>query len=199
MPIADPLLGEAANERNVVKSLPNARIIHLATHAGQGASATQGDTELPSAGLADVALVFSGANLTLTGDQRRSVDPANDGILSGYEIARLPLSGSDLVMLSACDTARGARAGTDGLQSLGYAFHLAGIPNVLMTLWKVDDEKTSQFVTVFYEELLRLDQSDGQRDPEIFRRALRNTQTRVRGPDFRFNYWDYAAFILVEG
>ena len=58
-------------------------------------------------------------------------------------------------MLSACDTGRGPFnvAGGEGVYALPRAFHLAGCPNVVASLWKVDDDATAALMGVFYRHL----------------------------------------------
>jgi CHAT domain-containing protein len=66
-----------------------------------------------------------------------------DQDISGLEL------GSDLVLLSACDTALGRQQTGEGVVGLPYAFMLAGNVNTLMSLWPVDDDGTALFVPTF--------------------------------------------------
>jgi CHAT domain-containing protein len=63
------------------------------------------------------------------------------------------LEGCELVVLSACDTQRGARRG-DTVMSLPLGFFFAGARTVIASLWKVDDTATALLMTRFYENLL---------------------------------------------
>ena len=76
-----------------------------------------------------------------------------DGILTADEISRLDLSHTRLVVLSACETARGHIDNTDGVWGLQRAFKQAGAGTIVMTLWKVSDETTCMFMTEFYRQL----------------------------------------------
>jgi CHAT domain-containing protein len=57
---------------------------------------------------------------------------------------------ADLVVLSACETARGKVYSTEGVEGFVRAFMFAGSPRVICSLWKVDDEATAALMTRFY-------------------------------------------------
>ena len=75
-----------------------------------------------------------------------------DGFLQIREICRLKLE-SDLVVLSACETARGKVLAQEGVRGLAQAFLYAGARSVVASLWDVDDERTSLFMESFYRNL----------------------------------------------
>src|SRR5262252_2353894 len=61
---------------------------------------------------------------------------------------------SELVVLSACDTALGKEVRGEGLISMVRGFMYSGTPRVLASLWKVDDEATAELMKEFYKQLL---------------------------------------------
>ncbi|MHC5009774.1 MAG: CHAT domain-containing protein, partial [Planctomycetota bacterium] len=73
----------------------------------------------------------------------------DDGFLTALEVygMRIP---ADLVVLSACSTARGQAVRGGGLLGLSEAFMYAGAPRVVASLWDVDDEATKSFMAAFY-------------------------------------------------
>jgi CHAT domain-containing protein len=73
--------------------------------------------------------------------------------LTGEILVDLPLEGLQLCVLSACQTGLGQRTGGEGVQGLQRAFHLAGCPNVIASLWNINDEATAALMTVFYDRL----------------------------------------------
>ena len=81
-------------------------------------------------------------------------DPAagEDGFLQASEIVQLPLN-SDLVILSACDTAIGPMEGEEGIAALSGAFLLAGARSVVSTLWSIDDTFSLFLMKQFYKHL----------------------------------------------
>ncbi|MEH2263289.1 MAG: CHAT domain-containing tetratricopeptide repeat protein [Nostoc sp.] len=123
----EPLIGKEATEATVVKRLPQARFIHLATH-----------------GLFDdIQGLNSGIALTPSGK--------DDGLLTASEILDLKLN-AELVVLSACDTGRGRLTG-DGVIGLSRSLISAGVPSVLVSLWSVPDTPTALLMTEFYQNL----------------------------------------------
>jgi CHAT domain-containing protein len=65
----------------------------------------------------------------------------------------LPLEGLRLAVLSACETGLGELTGGEGVRNLQLAFHLAGCPDVVASLWQVNDKATAVLMAKFYHEL----------------------------------------------
>ncbi|NND32190.1 MAG: CHAT domain-containing protein, partial [Saprospiraceae bacterium] len=76
------------------------------------------------------------------------------GELNAYEIYNLPLK-ANLAVLSACNTATGALQSGEGIMSLARAFAYAGVPNLIASLWRTDDDASSKIMIKFYEGLSR--------------------------------------------
>jgi len=130
-----------------------------------------------------------------------------DGILTAAEIATLDLSGTDIVVLSACNTALGDIT-TEGVWGLQRAFKLAGVQTIVMSLWQVDDQATAVFMQYFYEALLQGRQTFAKavaRDTEIAEDifdyphgALSTAKRRMqRHPQYSAPYY-WAGFIVVD-
>ena len=99
----------------------------------------------------DGFLAMSGSQSTAREWSRnRTPDPEADGILMASEIAELNLTNTQLVTLSACDTAMGETISGDGVLGLRRAFHITGAQNLLLTFWPIDDAATVGFMTDFY-------------------------------------------------
>ncbi len=189
--VRGPFTGAAATEATAKSQLPGSRVVLVATHAGttliNGASS-----------LFDVGLAFAGANDALSGGPASGLlFPGEDGILYGVEASRIPLFSTELVILSACDTALGDPSGTEGYYSLAYAFRLAGAANVLMSLWKVDDEQTATFMQLFYGAWLgRHGLHPNEAGSDSIRAALRETRLVAQNSGLSARTW--GAFVLIE-
>jgi tetratricopeptide (TPR) repeat protein len=113
---------------------------------------------------------------------------ARDGSLTVDEIlSSLDLSGVNLVVLSACRTAVGARSGGDDVVGLTRALLYAGTPGVLSTLWNIDDAASAGLMNEFYRRL-----ATGEHAAE----ALRHAQLAVKKSEPFSNPKYWAAFTL---
>ncbi len=101
-------------------------------------------------------LLFGGANLTWKGKGDSLLSKTNeDGVLTAYELSQLDLSSTKLAVLSACETGKGAIQGSEGTFGLKRALKLAGVDNMIVSLWKVPDDATMEMMTLFYNELAK--------------------------------------------
>jgi CHAT domain-containing protein len=111
-------------------------------NAPQRVPATNMDWENP---LKRCGIALTGANRAhQTTDGR-----AEDGLLTGLEASLLNLQGTEVVILSACDSGSGEIKNGEGVMSLQRAFRIAGAETVLASHWKVNDKATSQLMTEF--------------------------------------------------
>ena len=144
-------VGFAANKAMVTGgALGEYRIVHFATHGLI-------NTRRPE---------LSGIVLALVDEHGRP----RDGFLRLHEIYNLKLN-TELVVLSACQTALGREVRGEGLVGLARGFMYAGSPRVVASLWKVDDRATAELMTLFYRAML------GQKLPPAA--ALRRAQAEM--------------------
>jgi CHAT domain-containing protein len=131
------LLGEQASEERMQEldasgELARYRYIHFATHA-----------------------FYSGARPDLSAIVLRQPGSARaDGFLTVAELPRYRLA-SDLVVLSACETAAGRIVDGEGVMGFAYALLIAGNRNTVAALWKVPDEATARFMQEFFAGVRR--------------------------------------------
>jgi CHAT domain-containing protein len=124
---------ESATKANFMKQVSDYGILHLAMHG-------QPSLEHPN----NAHFVFS--NLENKTNK--------DNLLHHYEITALKTK-AQLAVLSACETGVGKELAGEGIMSLGRGFMYAGIPSVVMSLWKMSDETTSKLIPLFYENLAK--------------------------------------------
>lgn len=129
-------------------------------------------------------LVFSGANKSW--GKVNDNQSGDDGILTASEISNLDLSACELVVLSACETGLGEVKGSEGVFGLQRAFKMAGVKNIIMSLWKVPDAKTAELFDIFYSECFAGKTIHG---------AFHSAQAKMKAKYSPF-YW--AGFVLLE-
>lgn len=155
------LNGREATPENVAKSLPDAAIVHFATHGYFVSSWKSAETlKSPSRPtvhdlLARQPLLSSGIVLAANdnGDQLANVD-AGIEILTADSLALMHLPQMELAVLSTCESGLGAFTVHEGVLGLNWALHAAGAKNVISSLWKVDDDETAALMEAFYAKLL---------------------------------------------
>jgi CHAT domain-containing protein len=163
-------------------------ILHLATHG----FFFEGFKKEPtiSNGLTDIdpmlraGLVFAGVNKYWGEPIDSSV--LDDGILTAKEISNLDLNSCQLVVLSACETGLGEINGSEGVYGLQRAFKMAGVKNVIMSLWKVPDAQTAELFGLFYEGCFK---------GLSIHESLRVAQSKMKE---KYSPYYWAGFILLE-
>ncbi len=115
-------------------------------------------------------------------------DAANDGFLEARELAEMNLH-AQLVVLSACESARGKFGGGEGLVGLTWALFLAGSPATIASSWKVDGEATSKLMVELHRGLRRHESKAG---------ALRSAALALRA-DVRYRHPFYWAAFSLSG
>jgi CHAT domain-containing protein len=140
------LSGATASESALKNLAAGNQVLHLATHGFFLSSACQRSRELV---LTANPLLRSGLILSPGGKSQDATQ--EDGLLSAEEVSVLRLDDTELVVLSGCDTARGASEAGEGLLGLRRAFHAAGARHVLSSLWPVEDSTTQRWMLRFYQ------------------------------------------------
>jgi CHAT domain-containing protein len=97
-------------------------------------------------------VVLAGANTWLAGGSPPA--EAENGLLGAAELMALDLDGTELAVLSVCDTGRGEPSRSEGVFGLRRAFALSGARTIVMSLWKVPDDDTRELMERFYDGLL---------------------------------------------
>ncbi|KPA19728.1 repeat-containing protein [Candidatus Magnetomorum sp. HK-1] len=175
--------GTKASEYQIKHLDAPPHILHLSTH-GFYLSSSENRTERP---MMLSGLALAGSNLGLKGKKDKGNE---DGILFAIEVAGLNLTGTELVVLSACDTGKGSIDYSEGVYGLLRAFRLAGAHEVMMTLWPLYDQSSSEFLSHFYKTWL----GKAKMTPS---KALRKTQLSFIKQNKNSELW--APYVMVGG
>ena len=101
-------------------------------------------------------LMLSGSNISWTGNPKKMIEQTGeDGILTAAEVSSMNLSNTKLVVLSACETGLGKIEGSEGTFGLKRGFKLAGVEQMIVSLWSVPDKETMELMTLFYTDLTK--------------------------------------------
>jgi CHAT domain-containing protein len=161
-------LGDKATEGELKNTLRTntPRLLHLATH-----------------GLVD-PIDPQASSIVLCPDS----DTNDDGYLHTLEILNLPLK-IRLVVMSACESARGRIGRGEGVVGLSRAFIAGGAGGVVASLWSVSDQSTAELMNVFYKEMVGKKKSAGE--------ALRKARLMLLEHDDYAHPFYWSAFIMI--
>jgi CHAT domain-containing protein/tetratricopeptide (TPR) repeat protein len=191
--------GEQATEDRV-KQVQAPRILHIATHgfflSDQDIEFipqyTLNSYEVTERQILQIENPLLRSGLALADANPPRPDPRSDqedGILTALEVTGLDLWGTQLVVLSACETGLGEATNGEGVYGMRRALVMAGAQSQIISLWGVDDDSTKDLMVEYYKRLL----DDGT--PLGRHEALRQAQlAMINGSDYRHPYY-WAAFI----
>jgi CHAT domain-containing protein len=139
-------IGPQAREDRVKTEATDYRILHLAAHGI----------------LNDKNPMYSQVVLS-QGDAKTG----EDGMLEAWEITKLNLK-TDLVVLSACETARGRVGNGEGMIGLTWSFFVAGVPSIVASQWRVESVSASELMVEFHRSLnLRKSKAEALRQASL--------------------------------
>ena len=184
---------KVATEANI-KGVKGPSLMHIATHgyflpdASIGAGSAMGvDAEnAKNNPLLRSGLILAGAPDPTKEEQEPDLQSNDNGILTAYEAMNLNLEGTDLIVLSACETGLGDVKAGEGVYGLQRAFLVAGANALVMSLWKVDDAATQMLMTNFYTNWTK-----GGNKLKAFKQAQLQLMTKYKEP----YYW--GAFVMM--
>ncbi len=162
---------EKASETNLIK-VKEPKILHIATHGF-----FINDNTIPN------PMLKSG--IALAGANNSAIRGKSDGIVTALKLSGLKLKGTDLVVLSACETGVVDIDATDSVSGLSKAFIQAGAKDIVMSLWSVDDQATKELMSSFYQEMT---QNTG------YAKALKAAKLRMIKENRHPFFW--AAFVV---
>lgn len=197
LPEAQVLLGKEATKQALLR-LSTPGVLHVASHGfflddegGAAPQGTPGARMVGHFGATGEALIkrrpadpLLRSGLVLAG--ARAAVRREDALVTAFELSGLDLWGTQLVVLSACDTGRGEVRNGQGVYGLRRALAMAGAETVVMSLWKVEDEATGALMESYYRRLLA-----GAGRAQALREAMQALRAQKAHP----HYW--APFLSV--
>ncbi len=159
--LSTPLVSGAAATTSTLQSQQGPRVLHIATHGFFVADQVSKPAD-PLQIVQEQTPQLQGlrqedpqlrSGLVLAGANQPDTDPNDDGYLTAAEALLLNLKGTELVVLSACSTGQGDIRTGEGVYGLQRSLTVAGARSTLLSLWKVDDAATAEFMTRFYSRL----------------------------------------------
>jgi CHAT domain-containing protein len=164
------LIGSEATEDRAKTEAGRYQVLHLATHGV----------------LDDRDPLYSHVLLA------RGPGSHEDGLLEAREVLDMSLS-ADLVVLSACETARGRVGAGEGVIGLSWAFFVAGVPRLVVSQWKVEASSTTELMVAFHTAL----RGDAATAPLPAAEALRRAELLLlRTPRYRHPFY-WAGFVAL--
>jgi CHAT domain-containing protein len=161
-------IGAEAREDRAKNEAGEFRVLHFATHGV----------------LNDAAPMYS--HLVLAQGDRNE-----DGLLEAWELMRMDLR-ADLVVLSACETARGRFGAGEGVIGLSWAMFVAGAPATVVSQWKVESASTRELMLGFHQRLIASSRKQETKAEALRLAALKLMKNPATSHPF---YW--AGFVLV--
>jgi tetratricopeptide (TPR) repeat protein len=166
-----PLVSDQATEAEVRRRIEKADVIHLATHGS----------------LQTASPMSSGIMLTPPAKEPALGETDDDGVLQAWEIFSQLKLRAELVVLSACDTARGEVVKGEGVVGLTRALEYAGARSIVATQWSVaSGESTTQLMEEFHKGL-----RNGKAKDEALKEAMAVVRKKYPQP------FHWAPFILL--
>jgi CHAT domain-containing protein/tetratricopeptide (TPR) repeat protein len=187
----DAYYDDDASEETLKGTRGSVRVVHIGSHAFFCEDIGASRISMLENPLLRSALALSGANRTLSG---QGIDPkrTEDGLLTAFEVSGLNLIGTELVVLSACETGVGDVKNGEGVFGLRRAFQHAGAQAVVMSMWKVPDNETRELMDHFYGAWL-----SGQSKKAALREATLKTINSVRAKYGVAHPYFWGGFVLV--
>ncbi len=184
---------EGSAKEDLLKMVSSPRLLHIATHGfflddlkqdqnGEGVGIHLNNFEANP--LLRSGLLLANASKSIYAGVEDATQ--EDGILTAYEAMNLNLDGTELIVLSACETGLGEVKNGEGVYGLQRSFIVAGAQNIIMSLWTVNDETTQRLMTLFYSSWLA-----GENKFDAFKSAQLEIKNEFSDP----YYW--GAFVIL--
>lgn len=164
-----------------LRALRHPHILHLATHGFFLGDAAGGSEEVTGRDgksyLHDMQVPHFNSGLALAGANSVSASVRSPGLVFSFQLRQLDLEGTELVVLSACESGAGTQVAGETVDSLRKSLEAAGARSTIATLWRVSDAASAELMQRFYQRL-----AGGMDKGEALRQAKLALATRWRQP-----------------
>ena len=126
------------------------------------------------------------ANANNSWNTKLTDDEAQDGILTARDISKLDLSNTDIMVVSACETALGTYS-QEGVYGIQRGIKQAGVKSMIASLWKVNDASTAYLMSLFYSKW-----NSGTSKHEAMLQAIKQTREKYPSP------YNWAPFVMLD-
>jgi CHAT domain-containing protein len=159
--LSSPLLSGTKATTTALLQQQGPKVLHIATH-GFFVADQETKASNPLRAIQEDSFQVKGlrqedpqlrSGLVLAGANQPTLDPNDDGYLTSAEALNLNLKGTELVVLSACSTGQGDVRTGEGVYGLQRSLTVAGARSTLLSLWKVEDAATAEFMVRYYKRL----------------------------------------------
>jgi CHAT domain-containing protein len=180
-----------ADEERIKNDAPNYQVIHLGTHGVL-------DDDNPMYSYVMLSLGEREGTAAAPPSPENAVldlsDMGKDGFLEAWEIMDLELN-AQLVVLSACETARGRVVDGEGMVGISWSLFIAGSPSTVVSQWKVDENSTDELMFSFHENFVRRGQPP--RVAGSAAEALQKASLKLmESTEYKHPYY-WAGFVLI--
>lgn len=158
-------IGSSAQEEAVKAEMGKYRVVHFATHGV----------------LNDHNPLYSYLVLA-TGNRSNE-----DGLLEAWELMEMNLK-AEMVVLSACDTARGHIGDGEGMIGMTWALFVAGVPTTVASQWKIPSETTTKLMVAFHKNAKKMSKAEAWREAAL---------EMIKDPRYRMKPFYWAGFVVV--
>lgn len=158
-------VGESAREDIVKAEMGTYKIVHFATHGV----------------LNDQSPLYSYLLLAPGNGSQE------DGLLEAWELMQMDLK-AEMVVLSACDTARGSVGTGEGMIGMTWALFVAGVPTTVASQWNVPSETTTRLMVTFHRFAKEKTKAEAWRQAAL---------EMITDPRYRMKPFYWAGFVVV--
>lgn len=184
--------GATADEELFKSEAGNYQVIHIGTHGVLDDDNPLYSYVMLSQGEPDGEMAAESSPEHTVLDFSEDMD--KDGVLEAWELMDLELR-AQLVVLSACETARGRVGDGEGIVGLSWSLFIAGSPATVVSQWKVDEKSTNELMFSFHENFARRGgppQTAGNASEALQKAAFK----LMESTEYRHPYY-WAGFVLI--